>query len=65
MSRRQFKSLPINVATVYPKEIMSPGNTVARMLAIGFRQRRAICDEGGGGGGGGGGAKILNGDIEK
>ena len=38
---------------------MSPGNTVARMLAIGilyFRQRRAICDEGV--------AKILNGDIE-
>ena len=36
---------------------MSPGNTVARMLAIGilyFRQRRVICDEGGGGGGGGG-----------
>ena len=27
---------------------MSPGNTVARMLAIGilyFRQRRVICDE--------------------
>ena len=27
-------SLPINVATVYPKEILSPGNIVARMLAV-------------------------------
>ena len=38
---------------------MSPGNTVARMRAIGIlylRQRRVICDEGG--------CKFLNGDIE-
>ena len=42
-------SRTINVATVYPKEILSPGNTVARMLVIDnwyFRQRRAICDDG-------------------
>ena len=33
---KEMKSLQINVATVYPKEILSPGNTVARMLAIGI-----------------------------
>ena len=27
---KEIKSLPINVATVYRKEIMSPGNTVER-----------------------------------
>ena len=31
---KEIMSLTINVATVNPKEILSPGNTVARMLCI-------------------------------
>ena len=49
VSRRQFFRRKLSRSQL-TKEIMSPGSTVARMLAIGilyFRQRRVICDEGG------------------
>ncbi len=32
----EIMSLTINVATEYPKEILSPGNIVARILVIGI-----------------------------
>ena len=33
---KEIMLLTISVATTYPKEILSPGNTVARMLDISF-----------------------------